>query len=1194
MIKRTTQTLLLVKPFKSSKLLSLLFAILLAASDSYAHQIDPINDAYIAFDKTEININTAFREIKRQTGLTVFFSNNLLNELETVRLKKARVQLKALLDEVLTNKLIAYRLNGNVIVLHKKEIPVSSSSFNSIKEKAVSIIVGGVVKDEKGEPLEGVNILEKGSRNATVTNKAGRFSLSVAGPQSVIVVSYVGYVSEELTVGNTTVFNITLSQLQTKMEEVVVVGYGRQKKETVTGSIVSVGSKELVQAPVSNISNALVGRVAGLTATQSSGEPGDNAATLRIRGIGTLNAGGQDPLVIIDGIQSSFSIMNAIDANEIENISVLKDASATAVYGVRGANGVIIVTTKRGRSGRPQLSFSSNYGVTTLATRLKMLESYDYAMFRNEAIRNDKTASFNQFLFDDKDLWKFQNNRDYTAEEVNAMNIPAEQKTALMASPALYYTSHDYFKEQYGGTSPQQQINLNISGGGNRVRYFTSVGHFSQKGVFNNADYGGADINSYFKRYNFRSNFDIDVLKNLKITADIAGQFATNGGILGNSQDGDITGAFSRHKAMLVSILAGTPFAGPGIVDGRLISGFVNNTNPLQAKGGASGFSPITNLLLRPYLTTSNTNLNANIKVTHTLDYLTPGLSLTGTFSYNDTYVKGVYRSQPVPQYSTTRSPANPAEILYFGGAIGPTALIDNYNNNKWRRLYFEGAANYSKNLNKHSITGLLLLNAQKTYDPGLLYNVPSGLVGLAGRVTYNYSQRYLAEVNMGYNGSENFPEQRRFGFFPAFSAGWIASNESFFPKNDLVSMVKLRGSYGEVGNDQIGGSRFLYLPSTWSLSGSYPGGYYFGSSNGGSQDPFYAGATENKVGNPNVTWERAKKTNVSLEVNFLRNRLSFIGDLFQEKRNNILWPLGTVPATVGASLPPANIGRVSNHGYEIQLGWADKIGKVDYGIRGNLSYSRNKIEYMDEPSYPYAWMNQTAYSIGQYKGLRTNGFYNTEEEASNRPYSNIDGNKVQPGDIRYVDINSDGMIDSKDIVPIGYSNLPRYAFSSNVNFSYKGFAASILFIGTAQGSFPLTNFYLLNPFYQTNGAAMQFQYDGRWTPEKAAQGITPTFPRASLRTFSTQNGVMSDFWLKSTDFIRLKNVELSYTFNNIGALERSGLKGIRLFVTGNNLYTWSHLVDGIDPEQQDSGGANSGYLYPMTRIYNFGVNIQF
>lgn len=1146
----------------------------------------------VTLSEKEASLETVFKLIEKQTGYTFYYKIELLTMVKKVEISVKNTPLSQALFFLFKDLPFSYNIVDKNVIISQKNSP----SFQHLDSPIPPLLVDihGRVIDSLGNPLAGASVRIKGQNKGTATDENGNFLLTDIAENATLIISFTGYDSREIKLRGKNSIVIKLSQNAGSLEEVQVIGYGTQKKKTVTGAISSVSSEELVQTPVANISNALVGRVPGLFSTQSSGEPGDNAATLRIRGIGTLNSSGQDPLVIIDGVQSTFSIMNAIDANEIENISVLKDASATAVYGVRGANGVIIITTKRGRAGKPQISFSYNYGITKLASRLKMVSAYEYALFRNEAISNDNDPSFSASVFTEDELWKFKNNRDYTPAEVDAMNLTPEQKTALQASPALYYGSHDYFKEQFGATSPQQQYNLNISGGQDKVRYFTSIGYFSQNGVFNNSGYGGADVNSFYKRYNFRSNYDIDVLKNLKITVDISGQFGTNGGVLGNVQDGDITSPYGRHKAFLVSIFSSQPFSGPGIVDGKLVSGFVNNTNPLQSKG-PTGYSPATDLLTRAYLTSYTTNLDANVKLIHTLDYIVRGLSITGTVSYNDNYTKGIYRLRPVPTYVVTRNPSNPAEILYFGGAVGPTTIIDNYNNNKWRRLYFEAAVNYIETFGKHAVTGLLLLNAQKTFDPGLLYNVPSGLVGSAGRVTYNYNQRYLAEVDLGYNGSENFPEGKRFGFFPAYSAGWIISNEPFFPKNKWVTWLKVRGSYGEVGNDQIGGSRYLYLPNTWAYGAADFPGYNFGNSNGAGRNPLYVGAYENRIGNPNVTWERARKSNIGLEINLLKSRLSFVGDIFREERSNILFPLGTVPATVGATLPPANIGRVSNKGYELQLGWTDRAGDVSYSIRANVSYAKNKILYEDEPPYPYPWLNQTGFSIGQYKGLRSAGFYNTKEEANSHPNSNIDGNKVQAGDIRYVDINGDGIIDAKDNVPIGYSNLPRYAFSSTLGFGYKGFTISILFIGTAQGSFPLTTFYFLNPFYSTNGAAMQFQYDGRWTPEKVAQGIIPTFPRASLRSFSTINGATSDFWLKSTDFIRLKNVEISYTFSKLGALSRAGrVRGIRVYINGNNLYTWSHLISGIDPEQQDSGGASAGYLYPLTRIFNFGTTVQF
>ena len=1063
--------------------------------------------------------------------------------------------------------------------------------------------IRGKVVDEDNMPLMGATILEVGTKNGVSSDFDGNFQLTLKNGGATLDISYIGYKSAKVQVQNRNNITVKLLPETTELKEVVVVGYGTQKKETVTGAISSIKGNKLVENAVANVSNALVGRMPGITSTQSSGEPGRNATTIRIRGVSTFNASSQEPLVVVDGIQSSMNAVNAMDPYEIESINLLKDASATAVYGVKGANGVVVVTTKRGRSGAPKVSLTYNFGMSQLATQLDLLSSYDYARFRNEAIRNDNDPSNFDKLFSESgfhnELWKFKNNRDYTPQEVEAMNLTPEQKQALLNSPALYYTSHNYFKEAFGGVSPQTQFNLNVSGGSEKTRYFTSLGYFYQGGTFKETNYHNADVNSKYQRYNFRSNFDFELADRTNLTLDLAAVSSKVGGILGSEQDGDVNSETARKKSMLVHILANTPFAGPGIVDGRLIDGYVDGVNPLVGKGG-TGYSVLSSLLWRPYLTTYQTDLNLNLKLKHKLDYITQGLSISGTFSYNDLYRKGVKRERSIPSYSVTRNPKNPAELLFFGGRLKHTTLTDRFKSSKWRRLYFEVATNYDRSFGKHNITALLLANGQKTYDPGFEFNVPAGIMGLAGRVTYDYDRRYLIEGNMGYNGTENFAPGKRFGFFPAFSLGWVVTNEKFFPKNNIVTYLKLRGSYGEVGNDQVGGRRFLYLPSTWGYGyegyrndGYGAGGYYFGSSDGTTKDPFYTGAWETRVGNPNVTWERAKKSNAGIDLNMFKDRLTINADIFQEKRDNILWNRGTVPGIVGSDLPASNIGKVTNKGYEIQVHWGDKIGDFTYGIGGNVSYAKNKIDYRDEPNNPHPWMNETGYAIGQYRGYLTNGFYNTWQEVMQRPYSRFDGNKVQPGDLRYVDVNGDGVIDEKDRVPIGYANFPRYTFGANLNVGYKGFEISVLFTGTAQGSMPL-DFYTRNPFYMGTGAAFQHQYDGRWTPEKAQNGITPTFPRASMRTGDNINGLFSDFWLLSTDHIKLKNIEVSYLLQKKMWLEKTGISSVKLSVSGNNLYTWSKMHDGYDPEQQDSNGAASGYLYPMTRTYSVGLNVQF
>ncbi|MDD4970500.1 MAG: TonB-dependent receptor [Paludibacter sp.] len=1050
--------------------------------------------------------------------------------------------------------------------------------------------ISGTVTDQRGEPIIGASILVKDTKIGTITDGNGKFMLDAAN-KTILKVSYIGYSTVEYPITDSKNIIIKLEENST-LNEVVVVGYGQQKKETVTGAISTLGNKELMQVPVSNIGNALVGKIAGLSSVQISGEPGNNSATLRIRGISTMSSDGQEPLIVIDGIQQSFSVLNSIDANEIEGINVLKDASATAVYGIKGANGVIIATTKRGQTGKPQISFTYNSGITSVTSIPKTTNSYEYALFRNQAIKNDGDASYNKYLFSDDELWKLKNNQDYTPTELANMNLTPTQIAKIQSQGALYYTSHDWYKEQYGGSAPQNQYNINISGGSDKVRYFTSVGYFTQEGLIKNSTYSGANANSFYNRYNYRTNVDVDLSKNFQVSVNTSAEFSKNGGILSGDNSTDIGG---RYKQLNQYIVESPPFASPGFVDGKLISGFLYNPSPTTLNIG--GANPLTYVLNSNYATYSSSIISGSIKLKHTMDYLTKGLSAHAIVSYDDYYKKGIYTHNSIQTYNVGRDPLDPSNIIYSGGKLSTNSITDNVSDYKERKFYIEGAINYNRKIGKNSFTGLALANAQKYSNPGLQYNVPQGLIGLSSRATYNYDERYLLEFNLGYNGSENFPENHRFGLFPAYSAGWIISNEPYFPQNSVVSWLKLRASYGEVGNDKIGGRRFLYQPSTWGYTGSgILNGYDFGSSNGSSPNPYYNGATETTVGNPNVTWERAKKFNSAIELKLFKDRLSMTADFFSEKRDNILLYLGTTTNLIGANLPPANIGKMSNQGYEIQLEWRDRKQIFSYWVRTSLSFAKNKIEYMDEPSYDYQWLNSTGFAYGQYKGYKTDGFYNTLEEVNNHIYSTIDGNKVKLGDLKYVDVTGDGKVDENDRVPVGYSNIPQYSFNLAIGFEYKGFDLSILGIGTANGSFPIS-YYLIGPFFKNYSSAFQWQYDGQWTPEKAANGSKISYPRASMNNTANQNSVFSDFWLKSNDFLRLKNIEVGYTFNQLSFMKSIGISKIRIYSNANNLWTWTkdNLNEiGIDPEQSTGTGAEQGLLYPLTRVVNFGVKVQF
>ncbi|WP_202618211.1 SusC/RagA family TonB-linked outer membrane protein [Arcticibacter tournemirensis] len=1054
----------------------------------------------------------------------------------------------------------------------------------------------GRVLSSDDSALVSATVQVKNTSIITQTNETGRFS--IRGPQNaVLVVRFMGFATKEVSMGTRTNITVKLEPLPFGLADVVVVGYGQQRKPTVTGAVGVITSKELTQTPVANISNMLIGRTSGISGVQNGGEPGQNATTIRIRGIATLN--GADPLIVIDGIQQPaeqpYIVLNAMDANEVESISILKDASATAVYGIRGANGVVIITTKRGMASRPQFSFSVNEGFTKANSIFETVNSYDFAVLRNEAIRNAQSSgnrSFDALYFSDAELWKFQNNRDYTPEEVGAMLITNEQKQALLNSPALYYTDNDYYKEQFGGTGRQRQYNLNVSGGSARVKYFTSLGIFNQNGILSNTEYGGANTNPEYTRYNFRSNFDIDIIKNFKLSFNLGGQSSVNK-IIGTSSSPNFG---DRYQAIIQSILENSPFVGPGIVDGRLITGYIGEagsfTNPLGNKSG-SGASPLAALLTGGSRRVNTTTLSSVLTLRHTMSYLTPGLESHVRLAYDDSYVKGFTQTNSIPTYSAMRDPSDPARIIYVGGIVNPTTAADNQQNSTWRKLYVEAAVNYSRRFGDHNVSALILGNAQRYTANGQAFNTPSGLMGLVARTSYDFKERYLIEFSSGINGTENFAKGKRFGYFPAISGGWIISNEPFFRKNDVLSFVKIRGSYGEVGNDQIGGRRYLFLPNTWGSAG----GYNFGNSNGTSVNPGVGGAIEGALGNPEVTWERARKTNVSVDLNFLGDRLTLVGSWFQEKRNNILVTSGVIPGTFGvnqSNTAPLNLGKVSNKGFEAEGGWNDKIGAWGYSIRGNFSFAKNKIDYRAEAPFPYEWMNETGYAIGQYKGLLTDGFYNTQEELNNRPFNSF-GNQARLGDLKFRDVTGDGTINEQDLVPVGYSNLPQINYNLNVGFSYKGFDISALFIGTARGSFPQYDYIMSTPFAQNRGAVLQYMFDGRWTPEKVANGEPISYPAISMSGGQSNNVRLSDFWLKKNDFQRLKNLELGYSFQQVKFLRSAGIKALRVYANGNNLVTWgSDLIDGIDPEQADTGKNRSGYLFPLTRTYNFGVNVQF
>jgi len=1087
----------------------------------------------------------------------------------------------------------------------------SNPEISNLEKTAVNFTIKGTVLDENGQPMPGVSVRLAGTTIGAVTDPNGKFALSVPDAGGTLNFTFLGYNPYSVSIDKTkSVLNIKLTPIAGVLNEVVVTAFGVQKKVNVTGAVATVDAKNLVASSVSNITNALVGNAPGVSGLQTSGEPGRNGTKIYIRGIATY-AGSSDPLIVIDGVEQpaerTYDQLNAMDANEIESVSILKDASSTAVYGIRGANGVIIVTTKRGLNGKPTLSFTSNFGATRAANLTKSASSYDFALARNSAIKsyseNENNPSFNPLIFTADDLWKFKNNRDYTPAEVDAMTfLSPEQKASLNQSPALYYGNRDYYKEQFDNTGKQSQYNVGVRGGNEKVKYYTSFGYFSQGSILEDFNLEGTHTGSNYNRSNFRSNFDIKPLKNTTISINISGQFGSTEGPSFGTNPFDNT---YRYKQMIQFLQEGNTFMVPGVIDGKLVTqvygvqGNISISNPLGNKQ-TYGSTADAILLQTGRGIYNQTLLSSSVKIKHDLDYLIKGLSIRGTANYDDSYNKFITISSTLPSYTVRRNPANPNDLQFFGGTIPTVAFSGDSYTGTWNKLYFDLGVDYETKIGGSNITGLILGKANRFTIPNDSFNTPSGIMGLVSRVTYNYKERYQAELNLGYNGTENFIEGSRFGFFPAYSAGWVPTSEAFFPKNRYITFLKFRGSYGEVGNDQFNGQRYLFLPSQFNLN---QGSYYLGTSNGTDHLPQYATTREGRLGNPLVTWERSVKSNIGAEARFFNDKLSLVVDFYQEKRDNILSTLGVIPSSFGVAsnnIPPVNIGVTENKGYEISLGWRSNIGAFNYGISGALSYNKNKVIFRSEAPNPNAWQNLTGAPIGQYFGLVSDGFFNTPAELANRPYNSFNSNLNTLGDIRYKDLNGDNIIDQQDQTSIGYSNLPQFAFNSRLNLSYKGFDASILLNGTAKGSFYLPQ-NMVGVFFKNYGNLYQWQIDGAWTPEKVANGDEITYPRLEINTnTANSNFVKSDFWLRSSDFIKIKNIEIGYTLSELKVLHRLKISSLRIYANGNNLFTLkSDLREfGLDPETADTNNAgygnNQGYFFPITRVYNFGLNVQF
>ena len=996
----------------------------------------------------------------------------------------------------------------------------------------------GRVTDEKNDPVPGVSVIVKGTTIGTTTDADGRFKLSVPADSGILVFSFIGMKTQEINIGSKATINVVLEEETVGLDDVIVVGYGTQKKVTVTGAVTSVRGSELLKSPVPNLTSALVGRATGVMAIQNSGQPGADDVTLRIRGMGTLSSDAAQPLVLVDGIERSFS---QLDANEIQTISVLKDASSTAVYGIRGANGVIIVTTKKGTDGRAVVSYSGNYSIQAPTRLPKFLDGYNFAKLYNEALINDNPAT--TLTFTDAELQKFKDQSD-----------------------PLFYPNTDWLKLVMKEYTPQTQHNVNITGGTKIAKYFVSLGYLNQEGLFREfQSASGISNNNNYNRYNFRSNIDINVTPTTLVNFQLGGYSSVRHSSKGTESS---TGGLQIFNRLLDS----APTATVGIWEGKLIT--------LDRSG--VGRNAISETLANGFVDYMDNSLNINLGINQTLDMITKGLSVRAKIAYDNFYDRRRIFDRNVVTYTPLKVMDNGVEttVLRQNGekadVVGDPATAFN----RSRQFYMDWAVEYNNSIGNHNIGALLLYNQKKKWYHGSSYpGIPLGYQDWVGRVTYNYALRYMLEFNMGRNGSENFPVNNRFGWFPAISAGWVVTSEPMVEKlinKNILSYLKLRGSYGEVGNDRMGSLRFMYYPAEY-IKGGY--GVL-------GEDPVkYTSYVEGKLGNPDVSWEKSKKMDIAAEMKFFSDQLSLNIDYFTENRSNILTSKKTIPDYVAVTLQDAyNIGNVKNKGYEIEATWDGHIKDFKYWINGNYSFARNKILYMDEAlNTIFPNLNRTGHRVGEQFGYVFDGFFNTPEEVSAAP--KYFGKQPSLGDTKYKDITKDGVIDQNDQQAIGNPAFPEISYGFSIGFSFKGFDLSTLFQGASNYSLQVRD-RLYQPF-ATFGSALDITAN-RWYADSPDNNANATFPKLSVAYGNPQNYYNSTLNTKDASYLRLKNMEFGYTFTK-DQLVRFHLSSLRLFVSGQNLFTWDKLKI-IDPE----GNPNASMNYPQLKIFNVGCNLQF
>ncbi|MCF2487055.1 TonB-dependent receptor [Dyadobacter sp. CY347] len=1133
------------------------------------------------------NLGALFKLIQEKTDYRIFYRDGLFSEAEegSLNLNLKNETVPAILTRALKGSDLSFKIIGKQIAVFKKDEESRSNAIKSLPAPVAPVEnvireITGTIQDVKGQPLPGATGIVKGTDKGTSSDATGKFTIE-AEQGDVLVISFIGYLGKEQVVGTQTSVSIQLEEDLGGLEEVVIVGFGSQRKATITGSIATITTEDLKQSPTASITNALAGRLPGLFANQfSGGEPGVDRSDIFIRGTATY--GNQAPIVIIDGLERS---MDYLAPSEIETFTILKDASATAPYGVRGANGVILITTRRGKvQDKATVNFKASVGINQPVQFPEYLGSADYAMLYNEARRND--------------------NPDVDPSTLNLFSetaIANFRKAKGDNSDGLGY-NWNYFDYAFK-PGVQHDYSLSISGGSVRARYFVLANYFQQDGNYKHTDLGPNNTQAVFKRYNFRSNIDIDITDNFFARLDIGARITDRN-------------APGTTAARIVEMANTQPSYLPITLEpnGNPANRVYETNNPLGMLYGDQiyRFNILGELSRTGFLNDKNTYLNGSFSLGHKLDFITKGLSIDGIFSYDasdggwirrdvTSYSEG-YREYPgyatfVPEAGSDiyREPGIYTGAYKSGNKYDIDQTIRNQFDKKdsESRSYVQAKLDYLRNFGLHDVTGMVLINRSKRI---INNQVPFSYQGITARATYGYDDRYLFEFNAAYNGSENFAKGKRYGFFPSVSAGWVLSKEQFMSSTQSwLNSFKIRGSYGLVGSDRVPNDRrFIYLQ----YFGGRDGDYNFGTDNFGSGAGGYL--SEGDLANPDLTWEKARKANIGIDATFLKH-LTVTVDLFHEHRYDIITDMSGgnklgYPDIVGKDAPYINSGIVNNRGFDLEVGWSGSIGKnATYVIRPNLSFARNNIVFMNEIPYAMPGRANTGKRIGEHFNFVFDHFVKNQEEANDLNAMNSGSGyqswgTLRPGDVVYKDLNGDGRVDDLgDRTAMGNPRNPEIMFGLPVGAKYKNFDFSMLFQGASRASVQLSGaaVYDFPLFNQDKYGKVKPMHLDRWTPETAE---TATYPALHFGDHSNNKNPNSGLFLYDSKYVRLKTVELGYNLPKV-AIKKIGIDQVRFYVQGLNLLTWDGLkkVD-MDPETREG----TGDWYPIQKVLNFGVDVTF